>query len=389
MAITRADHVPARPAMFWDPDTPVFFDEELDTWQVFNYADVVRVLNDKTVFSSGYGLTDETRRYVNPSLAGMWAADGRRHDDLRAAVAEPFRPKVLERLGTEIRKIVTDLLDEVIAAGAGRVEAVTTLARPLPSRVICRVLGLDTSHAERMHAWLDEIFEVSSTTHTMPAQPDMAEFFQQLMAVRRARPQSGLVDELLAVQAGGYTVDGRPLSDWDLVGYCAMLLGAGVDTTSVSLGNAMLFLTEYGRWEELRADPSLVSAAIEETMRWYPAFPGVRRYVLADTQIGGRQVKAGQWATGWLTSANRDPVRFTDPNTFDIRRHPNPHLAFGIGTHHCLGAPLARLEQRIFLEEAVKRLPGLHRDPDRPISRRQWLLDGLEEAHFTFDDVET
>jgi len=347
---------------------------------------VARVLNNTATFSSGYGLDDETRLHVSPMIVGMWAADGRRHDDLRTAVADPFRPKVLEQLEAEVRQMVTRLLDDVTATGTGRVEIVTALARALPSRVICRILGLDLSYTKVIDDWVEEVYQVASTTHTLPPSRAMADFFAELLVRRRAEPQSGLVDELIAAQAAGYAVDGRPLSDWDLIGYFAMLLGAGIDTTAASVGNALLFLTEYGHWEELRADPGLIPGAIEETLRWYPAFPGVRRLVLTDTELGGQQIAAGQWATGWLISANRDPARHREPNTFDIRRRQaSRHVAFGIGAHHCLGAPLARLELRVLLEEAVQRLPGLRRNPDHPVRRRIFLVDGLEEAHFTFD----
>ena len=388
MTAAAQSSLPMRPAPFWDSTAQVFFDERLDTWMAFSHADVLRIVTDTSTFSSGYGLTDEARQHEHPLNVGMWAADDPRHADLRAAVAEPFRRTVLDWLTGEVHAIATALLDQVVAAGAGTVEIVTALARPLPSRVICRLLGLDLSYAERMSAWLDEVYEVTSTLHRMPEQRDLAEFLQQLVDARRAAPQGGLVDDLIAVQAAGYQVDGKPMTDWDLVGYVAMLLGAGVDTTSAGLGNALLFLTEYGRWEELRADPSLIPNAVEETMRWYPPFPGVRRLVIADTDLGGQRVRAGQWATGWLTAANRDPVQFPNPDTFDIRRRPNRHLSFGYGRHVCLGAALARLELHILLDEAARRLPGLLRDPDAPIGRREWLIDNLTEAHFTFDAIE-
>jgi len=385
MTAIAQDTLPRRPDPFWSPKTEVHFDEQLDTWHAFSHADVKRILTDRETFSAGYGLTDEARLHVHPTLAGMWAAEGRRHDDLRAAVADPFRRSVLESLGVEVRRIATTLLDEIVATGTGTLEAVSTLARPLPSRVICRVLGLDLAYAERVHDWMDEVYTVASSTNAFPEQPDQVDCFKELIAERRKAPQNGLVDELIAAQAAGYLVDGRPLSEWDLIGYFAMLLSAGIDTTSAGIGNALVFLTEHGHWDEMRTDPSLLPNAIEETLRWYPAFPGVRRHVVADTELGGHRIAAGQWATGWLTSANRDPAQFPDPNTFDIRRRPNRHLTLGIGGHHCLGAPLARLELRILLEEALSRLPGLRRDPDAPISRREWLIDNINEAHFIFD----
>jgi cytochrome P450 len=375
--MTATSQLPARNPKFFDPATEVHFDPILDTWHAFSLADVIRVLTDSECFSSGYGLTDETRPFAFPALSGMWAADGERHRDLRAAVADPFRPRVLSQLETEIRILTGNLLD-----GLGeRFDAVSELARPLPSQVVCRVLGLDISYAQRVHDWLDETYEVSLATNQLPQQKDQHDFFQELIDRRRVEPQDGLLDELITAQNNGYVVDGRPMTDGDLIGYCTMLLSAGVDTTSVSVGNALLFLTELGHWDELREDPSLIPGAVEETMRWYPAFPGVRRLVVKDTELGGHSIHAGQWATGWVSAANRDPERFIDPDKFDIRRS-NRHLTLGTGLHHCLGAGLARLEQRVLLEEAVHRLPGLHRDLDAPLQRREWMVDSLEALHF-------
>lgn len=374
-------HLPARPAKFFDPATEVHYDEALGTWHVFSLTDVQRVLSDEEHFSAGYGLTDETRPLANPVLSGMWAADGQRHRDLRAAVADPFSPRVMSRLEDQIRVIVTELIDGLEPDGF---DLVPRIARPLPTRVICHLLGLDLSAETRMTAWLEEWYEKSVTTNTVPPQADMARFFAEELDRHRQEPGDGLIDELLAVQAGGCLVAGRPMSDWDLVGYCAMLLGAGVDTTFASIPNAVLFLTEFGCWDELRADPSLIPSAIEETMRWYPVFPGPRRLVLRDVELGGKRIEAGQWVTGWLSAASRDPERYPDPDTFDIRRGTRG-LAFGHGPHHCLGAGLARLEQRVLIEEAVRRLPLLRRETGAPLVRRQWMLDSLETATFRFD----
>lgn len=374
-------HLPTRPAKFFDPATEVHFDEQLGTWHVFGLADVQRVLSDEEYFSAGYGLTDETRPLANAMLSGMWAADGQRHRDLRAAVADPFSPRVMARLEERIRAISVELVDDLDPAGF---DVVARIARPLPTRVICHLLGLDLSAETLMTAWLEEWYKASVTTNTLPSQSEMARFFADEVDRQRTEPKGGLIAELIAAQDRGYLVDGRPLSDWDLVGYCAMLLGAGVDTVYASIPNAVLFLTEFGCWEELGADPSLIPGAIEETMRWYPVFPGPRRLVLRDVEIGGRAIAAGQWVTGWLSAANRDPSRYADPEVFDIRRKTRI-MTFGHGPHHCLGAGLARLEQRVLLEEMVRRLPLLRRETGAPLVRREWMLDNLETAIFRFD----
>lgn len=118
MSVIESRDLPVRSAMFWDPRHPVCFDERLDTWHAFSHADVLQILNDKATFSSGYGMTEEARQQVNPAMLGMWATDGQRHDDLRAAVAESFRLKMLDWLTPEVRRITTRLMDELIAAQA-------------------------------------------------------------------------------------------------------------------------------------------------------------------------------------------------------------------------------------------------------------------------------
>jgi len=369
-----------RPPHFWDPATPVHFDDEQGAWQVFAYDDVVRVLNDRDTFSSQW-LSDEERAEANPTLVGLWAADGRRHHDLRALVTEPFRAAMLRTLADETTRLAVELIDAV--AAATEFEAVAALALPLPRRVICRILGVDVSYAQRMHGWRDEMDALSGTSTEVPPQPEMAAALRHLVRTSRHDPQPGLLDDVVQAAASGYEVDGRPLSSWDIVGYLAMLIWAAAETTSASIANALLFLTEYGHWEALGADPTLVPGAVEEVLRWYPPFPGCSRRVLADTVLGGQKVREGDAVTAWLTAANRDPRHFPDAATFAIGRHPNPHLGFGAGRHLCLGTGLARLELRIVVEEAARRLPDLHLSPARRPRRRVWLEDSLDELWLT------
>lgn len=368
-----------RPARFWDPATPVHFDEEQGAWQVFAYDDLLRVLNERETFSSAW-LDGAAREQANPTQVGLWAADGGRHRDLRALVTEPFRAAVVRALTDEITAVAVELIGAV--AGTGRFEAVEALARPLPVRVICRILGVDVGVAHTMHEWRDDLYAAQGTASELPPQPEMADALRELVAVGAKAPVPGVLADLVRAQAAGYDVDGQPLSDWDLVGYLAMLVWAAAETTAASIADALLFLTEYGHWDELGRDPSLVPNAVEEVLRWYPAFPGCSRLVVADTEIGGQAIRAGEAVTGWLTSANRDPAQFPEPDRFDIRRHPNRHLSFGAGRHLCLGAALARIELRVVVEEAARRLPGLRRDPDQPVRRRVWMEDSVDEVHF-------
>jgi cytochrome P450 len=379
MTTASPDGLLTLPSEFWDPDTAPFFDDEKQTWNVFNYEDVMRVLTDKDMFSQAYGDPD-----VHPNFAVMWCADDPRHKDLRTIASEPFRQSVLRELTPTIEAVLNDLIDEILAAGTDSFEMTSQLSYRLPNRVICHIMGVDMADDVRFAAWLKEAFS-AATISGMPPQPDMVRYFSDLLEERRKNPQNGLVDELIAAQRSGYQVAGEPLSDRDLIGYLWGLLSAGTDTTSASIGNMFLFLTEYGNLDEVRDDRALVNSAVEETLRWYPAFPSNPAVALADVSFGDCTVSAGQTVTAWMSAANRDPSRFEDPNVFDIRRNPNRHLTFGWGSRHCLGAPLARLELRIALEVVRDRLPGLRWDKEKPFTRTLGIVNHIDEAHLVFD----
>jgi cytochrome P450 len=375
--IASADPLLSLPPAFWDPHSVPYFDAARGTWHVFSYADVTRVLSDGRAFSQTYGDPD-----VHPNWAVMWAADDPRHADLRAIVSEPFTQSVLRGLAPRIEAIVEELIDRIVEAGSGRFEAVGALAKPLATRVICEIMGVDLADDARFARWVDEI--TSTPTFDLPAQPDMVAYFGDLLAERRARPDAGLVDKLIAAQRSGHLIAGQALIDRDLIGYLWGLLAAGSDTTATGLVNMLLFLSHYGHIAQLEADRDLVPGAIEESLRWYPPFPAVMGMANTDVRFGSHPVKAGEMATGWMTAANRDPAEFSDPDSFDISRKPNPHLAFAKGGHHCLGAPLARLELRIALRGVLDRLPGLRWDRDRPFKRTLGIVNRVEEAHFSF-----
>ncbi|HEY7621921.1 MAG TPA: cytochrome P450 [Solirubrobacteraceae bacterium] len=378
-AVTQDRLLLTLPPPFWNPETAPFYDGQRHTWHVFAYSDVKRVISDTETFSRKYGDPD-----THPTFAVMWSADDPRHRELRSIVADPFRQTVLGGLEPLVRRIVDDLVDEVLAQGTGAFEAVAAIGRPLPLRVICHIMGVDLTDDGVFVQWLDEAAS-RATLDADPDQPAMVDYFMSLLAERRGCPQSGLVDTLLAEQAGGYTVEDEPLRDRDLVAYLFGLTAAGADTTATTLVNTLLFLSAYDLIDEVRADRSLVKSAIEESMRWYPAFPATMVTAKADVDLGSMRVPAGSLVTAWLTAANRDPRRFSAPDSFDATRRPNRHLSFGHGAYHCLGAPLARLELRIALEAILDRLPGLRWERDKPFSRTPGIVHRVDEAHFRFE----
>jgi cytochrome P450 len=361
------------PPEFFDPQAQVRFDERTQAFSLFGYDDVVRLLTERTGFSAGLGFDREQLPHMHPAYAGMWMTDGQRHDELRAAVAEPFRPAVLARLEPQIREVAADLVDRTPKEGQ---HDLADLMRMLPSIVTCLILDVELEAADRMLGWIDETAEVSSIMG-FPPQADMADYFREVIDRQKAEPGRGLLAELIAAQAAG-----APMSDWDLIGYVTMLLIAGIDTTGALIGNAFLFLTEYGHTPALCQDPSLIPAAVEEVMRWYPPFPAATRLATEPVTFSGVQIPPYTPVSGYLSAANRDPRRFTDPDTFDPGRQPNPHLSFGRGGRYCLGAPLARLEAVIAVQEMLARRPDLRWDDSVPLERHHGIIHRPTKAVF-------
>jgi cytochrome P450 len=363
----------ALPPQCFDPTHPAGFDERTQTFSVYSYDDVVRLLTDRASFTSDYGVNEADLPEMHPTFAGMWATDGPRHEQLRSAVADPFRTGYLAWLEPRIREIARELVEAT--PGAGRYD-ITELARLLPSRVMCLILDLPMDVAERMVGWLDEISSVTSV-FAIPRQPDMTDYFREMIERQKRHPGHGLLAELVDAQANG-----APLSDWDLLGYAVMLLAAGIDSTTTGICNALLFLSEYGHTEKLAAQPDLIGPAVDEVLRWYPPFPASTRVAVTELEWHGERIAPGTAVSGYLSAANRDPMHFPDPDRFDPTRRPNPHLSFGRGRHFCLGAPLARLEINIAVQEMLARRPHLGWDKTVPLQRYTGVVHRPTRADF-------
>lgn len=361
------------PAQFLDPTRPAGFDERTQTFSLYSYDDVVRLLTDRTSFTSDYGIEEAALPGFNPAFAGMWATDGQRHERLRSAVADPFRAGYLAWLEPRIREITVELVEGLPKTGS---HDLTEMARLLPSRVMCLILDLPLDAAERMVDWMDEIAAVTSWI-ALPSQPEMAAYFRERIEELKRRQGRGVLADLVTAQA-----EGVPLSDWDLIGYSVMLLGAGIDTTTTSICNALVFFSQYGYTEKLTDEPGLIPVAIDEVLRWYPPFPVQTRISVRELEIYGHTIPAGTPVSGYLSAANRDPLRFPNPNRFDPFRHPNPHLSFGRGRHFCLGNALARLELTIALQEVLTRRPLLKWDSSVPLDRHPGMVHRPTRAVF-------
>ncbi|TMC16694.1 MAG: cytochrome P450, partial [Chloroflexi bacterium] len=188
-------------------------------------------------------------------------------------------------------------------------------------------------------------------------------YIRELLSQKRQDRQADLVSALLDAQ-----VEGEPLTEQEIVYFCTLLLAAGFQTTEHLISNTLLCLDEHpSARAQLWSDPSLVLSTIEEVARFLPVGPRAVRTVTRDTEIGAKQIKAGYRIFAWIASANRDEERWRDPEVFDIQRSPNQHLGFGSGIHFCLGAPLARLEIEILLQQIIERFKDIQRIQDIPL----------------------
>ena len=336
---------------------PIHFYPDCRAWQVFRYDDVLRVLSDYAMFSSN--ISGESERQ-DPLAASIVTTDPPRHRQLRNLVTQAFTPRSVAGLAERITTIVNDLLDRVVAGG--QMDVVDDLAYPLPVIVIAELLGIPREDRDRFKAWSDAIVGASMGGGSNP-QAEMSAYFLQMIEQRRRHAQDDLISALLNAQ-----IDGVHLTQRELLGFCVLLLVAGNETTTNLIGNAVLCLDEHPDvMAELRADPALIPAAIEEVLRYRSPVQMMYRRAATDVTLDGRPIRAGQMIMAQIGSANRDAAQFPDPDRFDIRRTPNRHIAFGHGIHFCIGAPLARLESKIALTLMLERLPDLRRVRSIPL----------------------
>jgi cytochrome P450 len=353
---------------------PVFLDPHQHTWSVFNYNDVQRVLSEHSVFSSQFIGSDQ------PLDSSMISMDPPRHRQLRTLVTLAFTPRTIARLEPRITEIVNELLDKV--APLGKMDVINHLSTPLPVTVIAELLGIPLADRANFKLWSDQLVGAVPSYGKNP-QKEMSHYFKWIIEKRRKEPQDDLISALLTAQ-----IDGKHLTEQELMGFCVLLLVAGNETTTHLIGNALWCFDDHPEaWAELRANPALLPDAIEEVLRYRSPVKMMFRVTTQDTRIGDKDIPAGSGVTAWIGSANRDEAQFPNAETFDIHRSPNRHLAFGYGIHFCLGAPLARLESKIALGILLERFASIRRVRDvelEPVPA--FILHGLKSlpVKFTF-----
>ncbi len=368
--LATLDQLPERLAWFAEQRerAPMLWDDASGAWHAFRYDDVHRVLSDYAVFSSASGAAPAPGAAPEGIAASMVATDPPRHRQLRGLVSQAFTPKAINQLRPRITALTQELLNAVAPRGA--MELIHEFAAPLPVAVIAALLGVSLARRDDFRRWSDQIVAVQAHEFNDPLRgPDwavreMTAYFREVLWERRREPGDDLISGLLAAE-----IDGRRLTETELIGFCQLLLVAGNETTMNLIANAVLCLDEHpAAAARLHREPDLMPSAIEEVLRFMPPvwMPSPRR-VTADVELGGQRIRQGATIFPWLVSANRDERQFPNPNRFDITRKPNKHLTFGHGIHACLGAPLARLEAAIALPLLLDQLPDLRVKRDAPI----------------------
>ncbi|MEV6838598.1 cytochrome P450 [Streptomyces sp. NPDC051133] len=312
----------------------------------------------------------------------MLQVDPPDHTRLRTLVAREFTARRVQALGPRVQEAAGALLDAV--AADGRADLVAAYAYPLPLTIICELLGVPDADRAAFRAWSTKVVALDDPEQSARASQEMAAYLAGLADEKR-RLRDAAESDLLHALVRTHDGDGADrLTPEELLGMAFLLLVAGHETTVNLIANAVqLLLGHPGQLAALRADPELLKGAVEETLRFEsPAPAGTYRYTAEPVALGGVRIPAGARVVLSIAAANRDPAAFHNPERFDIRRDPSAtraHLAFGHGLHHCLGAPLARLEATLALRVLLDRFPGLAFDGDGTPQWRTSLMRSLRE----------
>ncbi|WP_405812047.1 cytochrome P450 [Streptomyces sp. NBC_01520] len=328
-------------------------------WLIVGYEEARAALADQR-FGKNWRLSDSWAVSSNPINANMLEMDGPEHARLRKLVSREFTPRRIEALRPRVEQITGELLDAMVPAGSA--DLVDALAFPLPMTVICELIGVPDLDRDRFRQLSNAIVAPVSRETESEAVHAMGAYLDELIEDKRCAPGEDLMSALIQARDEA----GDRLSSEELVGMAFLLLVAGHETTVNLISNGVRALLDHPeQLALLRVEPELIAGAVEEMLRYDgPIENATFRFTREAVRVGSHIIPAGEPVLVALASADRDPGRYPDPDTFDIRREAQGHLAFGHGMHYCLGAPLARMEGRIAVRALLDRCPGLVRDPD-------------------------
>jgi cytochrome P450 len=343
-------------------ETPIVLQEKMsedepDSYMVFRFEDVTRVLRDGETFSSTV-----LKDFMGPVMGDdiILGQDEPEHHRYRSLVAQAFMQSSLARWEQDLmRTSVDEQIDKF--ADRGRADLVRELTAPFPVKIVAGLLGLPREDYTKFLRWSFDLINVATNwDRGVVASEALRDYFAVILEERRRHPQDDVISILAQAE-----YEGERLTDDEIFSFLRLLLPAGAETTYRASGNLLYGLfTHPEQYEAVKADRSLLPRAIEEGLRWEPPLLITSRRATTDVELAGTLVKAGSHVTVNIGAANRDETRYPNPDEFDLFRDPAPHAAFGTGVHMCLGMHLARMETRVALDALFDRLPNLRLDPE-------------------------
>ena len=376
-ADTPVDFDPFGRAYFDDPydtyrrlrdEAPVFHSDRYDFYALSRFDDVAAASLDWQTYSSAFGVDLHTLSSGRPlPFDIIIMMDPPKHDRMRALVSRVFTPRAIAELEPMIRDVITDAADAL--AGRDGFDAVAEFAALFPVEIISRMLGVPAGDRQLIREWLDvslhrEDGSSAPTEAGIAAGIASGMYFFELVAEKRRNPGDDMLSRLTQVEVD--RGDGNPtaLDDAEIAGFAALLGGAGAETVTKLVGNAVvLFDRHRDQWAHIVEDPARIPSAVEETLRYLPPSQYQGRYTVRETELHGVTIPAGAPVLLLTGAATRDERAYEDPDRFDISRPSSLSLGFGYGIHSCVGAALARMESRIALELLRSRWPTFHVDP--------------------------
>jgi cytochrome P450 PksS len=366
-------------------------------WLVTRYDDVVRVLTDGRFAKDAFRVLSKEQLAASPWLAKLFTPlllplarhmlnrDPPDHTRLRALVQQAFSPRLVEGMRGRIQSLADELLDRV--KRQGRMDLIADYALPIPTTVIAEMLGVPVRDRHKFHHWSSAMLSAGSSRFgllwAMPSALRFMRYIRRLIRIRRADLRDDLIGALITAKE-----DSERLSDDELLSMVLLLIVAGHETTVNLIASGMLALLQHpDQLERLRSDPALIKPAVEELLRFTaPVETATERFATEEVELAGVKIGRGDLVLAAIASANRDESQFINPDTLDIGREPNRHLAFGQGIHFCLGASLARLEGQTAINTLLARTRDLQLavDPTRLRWRSGLVLRGLKALPVSF-----
>ncbi|MCT2546897.1 cytochrome P450 [Streptomyces atratus] len=378
--VTRPDSCPFDPDEIYarlrahSPVSPVRCPAGMDAWLVSRYKDIRSVLTDPRLSSRGAGSMHMLPSYDgrDPSPGSMIQLDGEEHARLRRLLIGEFTVRRMEALRPSVQRITDRHIDAMLAEGSA--DLVRDFALPIPSLVICELLGVPYDDHGAFQRDSEVLIGFDADEATRDAATRRLEgYLGELITRRLAEPQDDLLSRLIV---RGKATD-RPPTVPELATLGVLLLVAGHESTANMIAlSALVLMADQERTAALRAAPDTIGTAVEELLRYLSVIQfGLLRYATEDVTVGATEVAAGSWLVAAIPSGNRDEAVFTAPDTIDLRRPPRTHLAFGFGPHQCIGQQLARIELQVALTTLLRRVPGLR------------LAEPLAESAFKHNDI--